>query len=65
MNRLSLPAIVIFLIGAFGAMFLKDLLVTFEGPLEYGVSAAAGATGGLIGAIIGMTLFPKRSDEDE
>lgn len=65
MSRLSLPAIVIFLLGAVGGAYLKDMFFTFEGPLEYGASAAAGAVGGLIGAVIGMTLFPKRSDPDE
>jgi len=64
-SRMSLPAIVIFLIGAVGGAYLKDLLFTFEGPLEYGASAAAGAIGGLVGALIGMTIFPKRSDTDE
>ena len=65
MSRLSWPAIVIFLLGAIGAGYLKDMFITFEGPLEYGASAAAGAIGGLIGAVIGMTLFPKRRDTDE
>ena len=65
MSKLSLPAIGLFLLGAFGAMFLKDQFITFEGPLEYGVSAGAGAAGGLIGAIAGMILFPKKGDKDE
>ena len=65
MSKLSLPAIVIFLLGVFGAMFLKDQFINFEGPLEYGASAGAGAAGGLIGAIIGMSLFPKKRDEND
>ena len=65
MSKLSLPAIVIFLVGAFGAMFLKDQFISFEGPLEYGASAGAGAIGGLIGAIVGMSLFPKKRDEND
>ena len=65
MSRLSWPAIVIFLLGAIGGSYLKDMFFSFEGPLEYGASAAAGALGGLVGAVIGMTLFPKRSDKDE
>lgn len=65
MNKLSPPAIVIFLLGAFGAIYFKDMFLNFEGPLEYGASAAAGAVGGLIGAIAGMTLFPKKGDKDE
>lgn len=65
MSKLSWPAIVLFLIGAIGASYLKDMFLRFEGPLEYGASAAAGAIGGLVGAVIGMTLFPKRSDTDE
>ena len=65
MSKLSLPAIVIFLLGAFGAIYFKDLFLNFEGPLEYGASAGAGAVGGLIGAITGMILFPKKGDKDE
>ncbi|MEP1142578.1 MAG: hypothetical protein ABJH52_02570 [Henriciella sp.] len=65
MSKLSLPAMIMFLIGVFGAIFLKDQFVNFEGPLEYGASAGAGAFGGLIGAVAGMTLFPKKGDEDE
>jgi len=65
MNRLSPPAIVIFLLGAIGAIYFKDQFLNFEGPLEYGASAGAGAIGGLIGAITGMTLFPKKGDKDE
>ena len=65
MNRLSLPAIALFLLGAIGATFLKDSFLRFEGPAEFMASAAAGATGGLIGAIIGMTLFPKKRPNDE
>lgn len=65
MQRLSLPALVIFLLGVFGAIFLKDQFLRFEGPLEYSVSAAVGAAGGLIGALVGMTLFPKRGGKDE
>ena len=65
MSKLSLPAIVIFLLGVFSAIFLKDQFLNFEGPLEYGASAGAGALGGLIGAIAGMTLFPKKGDKDE
>lgn len=65
MGKLSLPAIGLFLVGALGATFLKDQFFMFEGPLEYGASAGFGAAGGLIGAIIGMLIFPKRRDEDE
>lgn len=65
MNRLSPPAIVIFLLGAIGAIYFKDQFLNFEGPLEYGASAGAGAVGGLIGAITGMILFPKKGDKDE
>jgi membrane associated rhomboid family serine protease len=65
MNKLSLPAIAVFLIGAVGAIFFKDLFLKFEGPMEFIASAAAGAIGGLTGAIIGMILFPKPGDEDE
>ncbi|MEM7330020.1 MAG: hypothetical protein AAF437_14860 [Pseudomonadota bacterium] len=65
MSKLSLPAIVIFLLGVFGAIFLKDQFLTFEGPLEYGASAGAGAVGGLVGAILGMSLFPKKGDKND
>ena len=65
MNRLSFPALILFLLGAFGAMFLKDQFLNFEGPLEYGASAAAGAIGGLVGAITGMIFFPKRGDKND
>ena len=65
MSKLSLPAIVIFLLFVFGAIFLKDQVLKFEGPLEYGASAGAGAIGGLIGAIIGMSLFPKKGDKND
>ncbi|MEM7459778.1 MAG: hypothetical protein AAF331_09975 [Pseudomonadota bacterium] len=65
MSKLSLPAIVIFLLGVFGAMFLKDQVLNFQGPLEYGASAGAGALGGLVGAIIGMSLFPKKGDKND
>jgi len=62
---LSLPAIVIFLLGAFGAIYFKDQFLNFEGPLEFGASAGAGAVGGLIGAIVGMLLFPKKGNKNE
>lgn len=65
MRKLSLPAIVIFLLFVFGAIFLKDQFLNFEGPLEYGASAGAGAIGGLIGAMIGMSLFPKKGDKND
>lgn len=65
MSRLSLPAIALFLLGAIGATFFKDMFLRFEGPAEFMASAAAGAIGGLIGAIIGMTLFPKKRPNDE
>ena len=65
MNRLSLPAMGLFLVGAFGAMFLKDQFLNFDGALEYGASAAAGAIGGLTGAIIGMIVFPKKGGTND
>lgn len=65
MNKLSLPAILIFLAGAIGAVFFKDAFLKFEGPMEFIASAGAGAVGGLVGAIIGMTLFPKKGASDE
>ena len=65
MNRLSFPALILFLLGAFGAMFLKDQFLNFEGPLEYGASAASGAIGGLIGAITGMIFYPKQGDKND
>ncbi|MEL6415985.1 MAG: hypothetical protein AAFZ74_03335 [Pseudomonadota bacterium] len=65
MGKLSLPAIVLFLMGAFGAMFLKDLFFTFDGTMEYAASAGAGAVGGIIGAVTGMIIFPKPGDLDD
>ncbi|MEM9842205.1 MAG: hypothetical protein AAF767_06130 [Pseudomonadota bacterium] len=65
MNRLSLPAMVIFFAGAIGAMFLKDAIFQFDGTMEFIASAAAGAIGGLSGAIVGMIVFPKQRDKNE
>lgn len=64
MNKLSLPAIALFLFGAIGATYFKDAFLTFEGPMEFIASAGAGAAGGLIGAIIGMLVFPKKRDDE-
>jgi len=65
MNRLSLPAIALFLFGAIGASYLKDVFFVFDGPAEFLASAGFGATGGLIGAMIGMIIFPKNNDEQD
>ena len=65
MGKLSLPALLLFIGGAFGAMFLKDLFFTFDGAMEYAASAGAGAIGGIAGAVIGMIVFPKPGDLDD
>lgn len=65
MGKLSLPALTLFVIGAFGAMFLKDLFFEFDGVMEYAASAGAGAIGGMVGAAIGIIIFPKPGDLDD
>jgi hypothetical protein len=65
MGKLSLPALILFVIGAFGAMFLKDLFFTFDGAMEYAASAGVGAIGGMAGAAIGIIIFPKPGDLDD
>ena len=65
MNKLSTPALVLFLVGVFGAIYIKDQVLVFDGALEYAASAGIGALGGLVGAIAGMIIFPKPGGEDE
>ncbi|NQY98275.1 MAG: hypothetical protein HRT82_14070 [Henriciella sp.] len=66
MRRMSGGAIVIFMVFVVAAIVLKNRFFEFEGPINIAASAGAGALGGLIGAMIGMILFPKKEgDENE
>lgn len=62
MRRLSGGAILLFVVCVVAAIFLKNRYFAFEGPIDIGISAATGAVGGLIGAVIGMILFPKKGE---
>jgi len=65
MNKLSPPALILFLAGVFGAIFIKDQFLVFDGALEYAASAGIGALGGLVGATAGIIIFPKPGDHDD
>ncbi len=65
MRRMSGGAIVLFIVFVVAAIFLKNRFFAFEGPTDIVVSALTGAVGGAVGAIIGMTLFPKKGGEND
>ena len=65
MSKMSGGAILIFIVSVVAAIFLKNRFFEFDGPIDIGVSAGSGAIGGLIGATIGMKLFPKKGDKND
>ena len=65
MRKMSGGAILVFIVCVVGVIFLKNRFVEIEGPIDIAASAGAGAIGGLVGAAIGMTLFPKKGDEND
>ena len=65
MKNISGGAILIFILFVVGAVFVKNRFFEFEGPIDIAVSAGAGAVGGLIGAAIGMILFPKKGEKND
>lgn len=65
MSRLSLPAIILVIVFLFLGTFAKDYIFETEGVMKYAVDAGVGAFSALVGGIIGVILFPKRSDTDE
>jgi membrane associated rhomboid family serine protease len=58
-------AILVFILFVVGAVFVKNRFFEFDGAIDIAVSAGAGAVGGLIGAAIGMILFPKKGEKND
>ena len=65
MSRLSLPAVFTAVVFAVSGVFAKGRFLEIEGPMAYAVDAGAGALSPLVGAVIGMILFPKKGDEND
>lgn len=65
MSKLSLPAIILAIVFMFIGTFAKDYVYEAEGVMKYAIDAGAGAFFALVGGVIGVILFPKRSNKDE
>jgi len=60
MNKLSPGALVIFVVCVVLSIVAQQQFFDFDGVTGVLVAAVAGALGGLIGAAIGLALFPRK-----
>ena len=65
MKNMSGGAIIVFVVFVFAAIFLKRQFFDYDGATGIAVSAAAGAIGALVGATIGMKIFPKKGEKND
>ena len=65
MHRMSTGAIIVFAVFVALSILAKQLFFDFTGLTGILVAAASGGLGGLLGATIGIILFPKKDKEHD
>ena len=65
MSKMSWPAIITAVIFIFVGTFAIGRFIHVEGPMTFAVDAGTGALSAIIGAAIGMILFPKKGEKND